>query len=220
VSAFGTFSLADIATQAQNGQLRSMQIDALRRKQETDAEEAERTAMREQAGMIAKLTDGVQDEASYQQRRQAALAYGMDPSAIPETYDPQFVQTYNVLAHTLLKPDGEAKLTTTAQELRDAGYQPGTPEFITAMRQRLDMRDSKVISAQAGGQAGLYGPGGYKPIIAPNDGSAPAGSPVGGGVQEGATATNPQTGEKLIFRGGQWQPMGGGAGNSVGGFQP
>jgi hypothetical protein len=79
VSAFGTFSLADIATQAQNGQLRSMQIDALRRKQETDAEEAERTAMREQAGMIAKLTDGVQDEASYQQRRQAALAYGMDP---------------------------------------------------------------------------------------------------------------------------------------------
>jgi hypothetical protein len=220
VSAFGTFSLADIAMQGERVAGMREARQASQADREAQQEAAERAALREQAGMIAKLTDGVQDEASYQQRRQAALAYGMDPSAIPETYDPQFVQTYNVLAHTLLKPDGEAKLTTTAQELRDAGYQPGTPEFITAMRQRLDMRDSKVISAQAGGQAGLYGPGGYKPIIAPNDGSAPAGSPVGGGVQEGATATNPQTGEKLIFRGGQWQPMGGGAGNSVGGFQP
>ena len=30
--------------------------------------------------------------------------------------------------------------------------------------------------------------------------------PAPGGVTEGATATNPQTGQKLIFRGGRWEP--------------
>lgn len=47
-----------------------------------------------------------------------------------------------------------------------------------------------------------------------------AGAPQDGGVQEGQTATNPQTNEKVIFRGGQWVPAGGGASNGTGGFQP
>jgi hypothetical protein len=47
-----------------------------------------------------------------------------------------------------------------------------------------------------------------------------AGAQAGGGVEEGQTATNPQTGEKLMFRGGQWVPAGGGTGNGVGGFRP
>lgn len=33
------------------------------------------------------------------------------------------------------------------------------------------------------------------------------GEGITGGVGEGQTATNPQTGQKIIFRGGQWQPM-------------
>jgi hypothetical protein len=40
----------------------------------------------------------------------------------------------------------------------------------------------------------------------------------GGGIQEGATATNPQTNEKIIFRNGRWQPVGGSVGNGTGGF--
>jgi len=40
------------------------------------------------------------------------------------------------------------------------------------------------------------------------------------GITEGATATNPQTGAKIQFRGGQWVPMGGSGGNVTGGFQP
>ena len=31
--------------------------------------------------------------------------------------------------------------------------------------------------------------------------------PATGGVQEGQTATNPQTGETLVFRNGQWSPQ-------------
>lgn len=37
-----------------------------------------------------------------------------------------------------------------------------------------------------------------------------ASSAQAGGVQEGATATNPQTGQKIQFKGGQWVPMQGG----------
>lgn len=37
-------------------------------------------------------------------------------------------------------------------------------------------------------------------------------------IQDGTTATNPQTGQKIILRNGQWQPMGGSVGNDAGGF--
>lgn len=36
--------------------------------------------------------------------------------------------------------------------------------------------------------------------------TTPTAGPAPGGVQEGATATNPQTGAKAVFRGGQWVP--------------
>ena len=36
--------------------------------------------------------------------------------------------------------------------------------------------------------------------------------------QEGATATNPKTGQKLMLKGGKWVPAGGGSGNATGGF--
>lgn len=36
--------------------------------------------------------------------------------------------------------------------------------------------------------------------------------------QEGATATNPKTGQKLMLRGGKWVPVGGGSGNATEGF--
>lgn len=36
------------------------------------------------------------------------------------------------------------------------------------------------------------------------------------GYQEGATATNPSTGQKLVFRSGQWQPLSGGVSGNTG----
>lgn len=55
-------------------------------------------------------------------------------------------------------------------------------------------------------------------VIQPNTGAAPATN--SSGFTEGQTATNPQTGEKVIFKGGAWVPMGGGASNGTGGFRP
>jgi hypothetical protein len=44
------------------------------------------------------------------------------------------------------------------------------------------------------------------PAEAPPPASPPA-TPPGPAIAEGATATNPQTGQKVIFKGGQWVPM-------------
>lgn len=216
--AFGTFSLADIAAQAQDAKLRSMQIEDYQARRERQAQSDETAQHREQATMIAKLTDGVTDDATYQQRRQAAIAYGMDPGAIPETYDPQFVQTYNTLAHTLLRPDGEQKLSTAAQQAQEL---TGLPITDPRTRQVMSRLLSDNVPVQAGGAVYTNDPlNGFAPGIVPNPGNAPAGASAQGGIQDGATATNPQTGERIIFRNGQWQPMGGTAGNGGGNFPP
>jgi hypothetical protein len=39
-------------------------------------------------------------------------------------------------------------------------------------------------------------------------------------IQEGATATNPKTKQKVQFKNGQWVPVGGGSGNATSGFRP
>ena len=53
-----------------------------------------------------------------------------------------------------------------------------------------------------------FGNGGARP-------EAQIGTPA---ITDGATATNPETGEKIIYRNGQWEPAGGASGNAGGGF--
>jgi hypothetical protein len=221
-----TVNLAELYAQAQQMKLqqrgmdmREQEFSAAQEQREREAQEGQLARQREQAGMVARLTRGVTDEATYQQRIAAARQYGLDTSEAPPQFDPEWVQTQNILAETFFR-EGPDKLTTTAQELVEAGLEPGTPQFQRAMAQRIAMQDSKVVNTTAGGMSGMLGPNGYQPFILPNSGEAPAGAPVSGGVQEGATATNPQTGEKVIFKGGQWVPLGGGGGNATGGFQP
>lgn len=70
----------------------------------------------------------------------------------------------------------------------------------------------KVITPEAGGGAFEYSQGNLRTLIQPNPGDQPMGAPVGQsqGVREGATATNPQTGQKIMFQNGQWVPVAGG----------
>ena len=87
------------------------------------------------------------------------------------------------------------------------------------MGEYLKQTKPEIKSIEAGGSLAAVDPrtGRATPLILPNDGSQPA-CGASGGVQEGATATNPQTGEKIMFRGGQWVPVGGGGGNVTGNF--
>lgn len=84
------------------------------------------------------------------------------------------------------------------------------------MGEYLKSTEPKIITPQPGGGAFSYSrQGGLQTVIAPNDGSQPMGAPVtapapSGGIREGSTATNPQTGQKIIYQGGQWVPMAGG----------
>lgn len=207
----------DMRMQREGMDMRREQFDYQRQQMEAQQQEAAAGKQREQAGLIAKLTTGVQDEGTYQQRLAAARAYGIDVSAAPPNYDPEWVQTQNIIASTFLKPDGQKELTTTAQELAEAGYEPGTPEFQKAMAQRIAMKDSKVVTTTAGGMAGMLGPGGYQPLVLPNDGSSLAGAPAGGKtvVRTGKDASGRQV---VQYSDGSVEYAGGGAGNSVGGF--
>ncbi len=76
----------------------------------------------------------------------------------------------------------------------------------------LKATEPKIHSITEGG--GLYSVdprgGQVNTLVSPNDGSHTLGQPVQGGVTEGATATNPQTGQKIMFQGGQWVPVAGG----------
>jgi len=49
----------------------------------------------------------------------------------------------------------------------------------------------------------------YSPVKAKDtgDGDGDGGDVGGGGIRDGATATNPQTGERIIYRNGKWQPL-------------
>lgn len=108
---------------------------------------------------------------------------------------------------------------------------------VSQYRGRFDLREQAILqmgamgqylesapkpeyrSIEAGGSLIDVSGGNPRVVIAPNDGSRPTGAPVqSGGVQEGATATNPQTGERIIYRNGQWQPMGDAGSNASGGF--
>jgi len=171
---------------------------------------------------LGRLLNHARDETSYQQARAAAAQLpGMDMSQIPANYDPNWVNQQKLVLSAIEKDGGQA-LSNYGKIAMDRGLQPGTPEFAQFVTQAWEADQVKTIPyTQGGGVAGYNtATGAVNTIIQPNPGGYQTGAPVGGGFKEGQTATNPQTGEKVQFRGGQWVPMGGGSGNATGGFQP
>jgi len=110
-----------------------------------------------------------------------------------------------------MKPQKEPELPA---DVRTANwYQTATPEQRAAYTE--SRRGDPLVSTTLPGNRFYSGPASGLP--------GALGAFTGGqsaGVQEGQTATNPQTGQKIQYRNGQWVTMGGGASNGTGNFRP
>jgi len=134
---------------------------------------------REQMMTITRLLSGVKDEPTYQQAKAAAMQIGIDPAKIPPNYDPNWVAVQSHIARTVLNEP--QKLTAMGQQLAEAGFEPGTPEFEQQMRMRIEADMTKTFATQPGGGVVAWTPnGGAKFVIAPNEGGQQAGAPVAG----------------------------------------
>ena len=149
---------------------------------------------------LGRLLNYAKDEGTYQQARQAAQQIGIDVSRAPANYDPAWVETQKLTLRAFEDPKAMEALSTYGKIAIDRGLQPGTPQFSDFVTQAWQADQGKIIATQPGGGVAQFNPvtGRTEMVIVPNTGGYAPGAPVnaGGGVQEGATATNPQTGEK------------------------
>lgn len=159
-------------------QFQQQQAQAEKARREQAA--AEQQAMRGKAQELARLFDGVNDEATYQQRIGIAQRMGIDTTGAPTQFNPQWVQE-NALIMRLAADKPEA-LSTIGKEAVDAGFQAGTPEHAAFVRQRIQAEAMKTIPYVQGGGVAGYNPltGQTNTIVAPNPGGVSAGTPVTG----------------------------------------
>lgn len=185
-------------------QIQKQQQDAQTKQFELQTKQRE--AIRADALDNAKLLEPVTDEASYQQARRVAAQVGKDISKFPPNYDPAWVQEQK-LATRFLAEKPEA-LSDFGKKAVDEGFQPGTPKFNARVTELLTADAWKQFALVPGAGIGATNPltNEAKIVVAPYGTTPP---PAATTPSEGATATNPQTGAKIIFRNGQWQPMGG-----------
>lgn len=158
--------------------MRFQQQQAQAEKAAREQAAAQQQAMRGKAQELARLFEGVNDEATYQQRLGIAQRMGIDTAGAPPQFNPQWVQE-NALIMRLAADKPEA-LSTIGKEAVDAGFQAGTPEHAAFVRQRIQAEAMKTIPyAPGGGVAGYNAMTGQTTtIIAPNAGGVAAGTPV------------------------------------------
>lgn len=107
------------------------------RMEQRQAQEAQQR--QQQMGVVRQLlAKAGQSPEGWAQAMSAAQSLGIDTSAIPQQYDPQWAQQQLFIMDALERD--QDKLPGIAQELQAAGYQPGTPEFATAMRQVINSK--------------------------------------------------------------------------------
>jgi hypothetical protein len=161
--------------------------------------------------MMVRLLESATDDATYQRNMGVAQQYGIDVSNLPQQFDPAWRDQQLSTMKLLSTPEGQSALSTIGKEVADMGFQPGTPEFSAKVSELWTATQSRNVSWQPGGGAAEVNPvtGQTRMIVQP--GTMPA--------QDAApTAFNPQTGETLVLRNGQWVPQGGTGGNVGGGF--
>lgn len=188
------------------GQLQQRQVEQA--KLQREEQQKQREAIRAGAIETAKLFDGVVDENSYQQRLALAPRLGMNVSTAPRNFDPRWVEEQKlILKFVAEKPEA---LSTFGKIATDEGLQPGSPQFNARVSQLVKADALKTVPmVPGGGVAGVdTQTGRAEVLIKPYGYDAPT-PPRNVTPTEGAIAENKATGERLIYRGGQWQPMGG-----------
>lgn len=95
-------------------------------------EQQQAKGQQEQMKIVSNLLRNVNDETSFQRARAVAQQNGIPLDRVPQHYDPQWVGNQVAFLDAFEK-DGGQQISGLARELQDAGYQPGSPEFQTAM---------------------------------------------------------------------------------------
>lgn len=151
-------------------QQRELQASAMRQKEQ-----------RGRVMEIARLFDGVNDEATYQQRLGVAARMGIDTTGAPTNFNPQWVEENRlIMSYAADKPEA---ISTFGKIATDEGYSPGTPDFNRRVTELVKADAIKTIPYVPGGGVAGYDSlsGKTSTIIAPNPGGAATGTPVGGG---------------------------------------
>lgn len=193
----GAFSLADLAQQSQ--QLRHGEQAMQQRERALDQQDQQfQLQMQEHTARLSAAereaaTKGLED-----------IAAAVQWAQTPEQWA-QVQQHYAQIDPQLATIPFEQREQVLIQTGHMADYLKATAEKFQAIE-------------PGGSLFGISPTGDVREVVRANPGTAAPMAPVGGGVQEGATATNRQTGEKIIYRGGQWVPAGGGGGNAPGNF--
>lgn len=157
-------------------------------------------------------------QSAVEDAKQRAIAGGVDPNSLPGlfTFDPNLPSLHSAAdllvysaASALAGQSGRSVSDKDVALFRDITGDPrewvGNQEKYLAklntIERMLDINQEVIDKSLRGGPAPAA------PQAAP--GAAPPQPPASGAPQisEGQTATNPQTGQKLLFRGGQWVPQ-------------
>lgn len=124
---------------------------------------------------------------------------GVGNFMVSEDYQ-KFDQARRDFINAVLRRESGAVISAEEFENGNKQYFPQPGDGPEVLKQKVENRRIAIegISRAAGSS--------YKPDAAPAAPAAPA-QPQAPAIAEGATATNPQTGAKIIFRGGQWVPQ-------------
>lgn len=222
-------NLAQLNEQAQQRRYREQQM-AMQQRQ-FDAQDAERARQNETRSSLSDLIATRQPNGTFDTHSQAFQRYTkVDPSGaldligkMDENQRRATEAGVKDLAAAVQWADSPEKWAVVQRHVAQSNPQAAAVPFerrqevlvsLGQMGEYLKNTKPEIRATEAGG--GLYSVdprgAGVQTLVAPNDGSQPMGAPVqqSGAIREGATATNPQTGQKIMFQNGQWVPVAGG----------
>jgi hypothetical protein len=119
------------------------------RGQQQQVQLSQAKAQCEQFQQLGRLLNHATDETTYQQSLAAARQIGIDVSSAPTSYDPNWVNQQKLVLQAYEK-DGGQQISGLAKELSDAGYKPGTPEFLQAMKIALQGKYAPTYTDEQG----------------------------------------------------------------------